>query len=86
MGSRPVPVPIMAELKEYVSGLDPKQEAIFNRPFNQSRWTQIREKLCPFGKPEKKQNVSGSVTGLGVGDISLLEHLAVIPGHPAAGM
>jgi len=41
---------------------------------------------CPFGKPEKKQNVSGSVTGLGVGDISLLEHLAVIPGHPAAGM
>jgi len=42
--------------------------------------------MCPFGKPEKKQNILGSVTGLGVGDISLLEHLAVIPGHPAAGM
>jgi integrase len=29
MGSRPVPVPIMAELKKYVSGLDAKQENIF---------------------------------------------------------
>ena len=45
MGSRPVPVPIMAELSKYVSDLDPKQEAIFNRPFNQYRWTQIRNKL-----------------------------------------
>ena len=45
MGSRPVPVPIMAELKEYVSGLDPQQEGLFNRRFNQYRWTKIREKL-----------------------------------------
>jgi integrase len=45
MGSRPLPVPIMAELKKYISGLDPKQEEIFNRPFSQYRWTQIREKL-----------------------------------------
>jgi len=30
MGSRPVPVPIMAELKKYISGLDAKQEKIFN--------------------------------------------------------
>ena len=45
MGSRPVPIPIMAELKKCVSGLDPQQEALFNRPFNQYRWTQIREKL-----------------------------------------
>jgi len=45
MGSRPVPVPIMAELQKYVSSLDPKQEKIFNRRFNQYRWTQIREKL-----------------------------------------
>ncbi len=29
MGSRHVPVPIMAELKKYVSGLDAKQENIF---------------------------------------------------------
>ena len=45
MGSRPVPIPIMAELKKCVSGLDPQQEALFNRPFNQYRWTQIREEL-----------------------------------------
>ena len=45
MGSRPAPVPIMAELKKYVSDLDPKQEKIFNRRFSQYRWTQIREKL-----------------------------------------
>ncbi|MHC4580430.1 MAG: tyrosine-type recombinase/integrase [Planctomycetota bacterium] len=45
MGSRPLPAPIMAELRKYVSDLDPKQEKIFNRPFSQYRWTQIREKL-----------------------------------------
>jgi hypothetical protein len=35
----------MAELKKYISGLDPKQERIFSRPFSQYRWTQLREKL-----------------------------------------
>jgi integrase len=45
MGSRPLPIPIMAELKKYVSDLNTKQEKIFNRPFSQHRWTQIREKL-----------------------------------------
>ena len=45
MGSRPVPVPIMVELKKYVSGLAPEQENIFNRCFSQYRWTKIREKL-----------------------------------------
>ena len=45
MGSRPLPVPIMTELKKYISGFDPKQEEIFNQPFSQYRWTQIREKL-----------------------------------------
>jgi hypothetical protein len=34
MGSRPVPVPIMAELKKYVSGLDAEQEKIFNDNFS----------------------------------------------------
>ena len=38
MGSRPVPVPVMAELKKYVSGLDAEQEKIFNDRFNQYRW------------------------------------------------
>lgn len=45
MGSHPVPVPIMAELKKYVSGLDPKQEKIFVDCFKQYRWNKIREKL-----------------------------------------
>jgi len=45
MGSRPVPVPIMTELKKYVSGLDPKQEKIFVDCFKQYRWNKIREKL-----------------------------------------
>ncbi len=45
MGSRPVPVPIMAELKKYVSGLDTEQENIFNDNFSRYRWTQIRRKL-----------------------------------------
>jgi integrase len=45
MGSRPVPVPIMAELKKYVSGLDAGQEKIFNDNFSRYRWKQIRRKL-----------------------------------------
>ena len=42
MGSRPVPIPIMAELKKYVSGLDVKQEKIFNNYFSRYTWTKIR--------------------------------------------
>ncbi|MHC4559097.1 MAG: tyrosine-type recombinase/integrase [Planctomycetota bacterium] len=45
MGSRPVLVPIMAGLKKYVSGLDPKQEKLFVEFFKQYRWNKIREKL-----------------------------------------
>ena len=45
MGSRPVPVPIMDELKKYVSGLDAKQEKLFNDNFSQYWWTKIRKKL-----------------------------------------
>jgi integrase len=45
MGSWPVPVPIMAELKKYVSGLDAKQEKIFNDYFSRYTWTKIRRKL-----------------------------------------
>ena len=35
----------MAELKKYVSGLDPEQEKIFNHRFNQRRWNKIRQKF-----------------------------------------
>ena len=45
MGSRPVPVPIMAELKKYVSKMDTKQEKIFNNNFSRYTWTKIRRKL-----------------------------------------
>jgi integrase len=45
MGSRPVPVPIMNELKKYVSGLEPKQDKLFVDYFRQYRWNQIRKKL-----------------------------------------
>jgi len=51
MGSRHVPVPVMAELKKYVSGLGPEQERIFNRRFNQDRWEKISYKV---GLPDLK--------------------------------
>jgi len=45
MGSRPVPVPIMAELKKYISGLPPGQDKIFKRCFNKGRWDKVRRKV-----------------------------------------
>jgi len=45
MGSRPAPVPIMAELKKYISGLGAEQEKIFNDNFSRYRWVKIRQKL-----------------------------------------
>jgi integrase len=79
MGSRPVPVPIIAELKKYVSGLDPEQEKIFSDRFNQYRWDQIRRKLGlgdfkfhdlrkTFGSVLAQNGVSTAVTQ------KLLEH------------
>ena len=79
MGSWPVPVPIMAELKKYVSGLNHKQERIFNLRFNQRRWDKLREKLGlgdfkfhdlrkTFGSVLAQNGVSTAVTQ------KLLEH------------
>ena len=79
MGSRPAPVPIMAELKKYVSDLDPEQEKIFNRRFNQHRWDQIRQRLGlgdftfhdlrkTFGSVLAQNGISTAVTQ------TLLEH------------
>ncbi|MCP4259683.1 MAG: site-specific integrase, partial [Planctomycetes bacterium] len=45
VGSRPVPIPIMAELKKYVSGLDAEQETIFHDNFSRYTWKKIRKKL-----------------------------------------
>jgi len=45
MASRPVPVPIMIELKKYISGLPPEQDKIFRRCFNKSRWDKVRPKV-----------------------------------------
>jgi integrase/recombinase XerD len=45
MGSRPVPVPIMAELKKYVSRLDAGQENIYHNNFSRYTWKKIRKKL-----------------------------------------
>jgi integrase len=45
MGSRPVPIPIMVELKKYVSYLDSKQEKLFKDYFSLYTWTKIRKKL-----------------------------------------
>ena len=45
MGSRSVPIPIMVELKKYVSELHPEQNKLFVDCFKQYRWNQIRKKL-----------------------------------------
>jgi len=45
MGSWPVPVVIMAELKKYISGLSPEQEKIFSDRFSQNRWEKIHKKV-----------------------------------------
>ena len=45
MWSRPVPVPIMAELRKYVSSLPLEQDKIFKRCFNKSRWDKVRQKV-----------------------------------------
>ena len=46
MGSRPVPIRVMEELKEYVSGLDPKQERLFTDSFSQCRWDTLRKLIA----------------------------------------
>ena len=79
MGSRPVPVPIMAELKKYVSALDAEQEKTFNDNFSRYRWVKIRQKLGlddfkfhdlrkTFGSVLAQNGVSTAVTQ------KLLEH------------
>ena len=79
MGSRPVPIPIMVELKKYVSELDPKKEKLFVDCFKQYRWNQTRKKLSlgdfkfhdlrkTFGSILAQNGISTAVTQ------KLLEH------------
>ncbi len=79
MGSRPGQVPMMAELKKYVSGLDAGQEKVFNDNFSRYRWKKIRHKLGlddfkfhdlrkTFGSVLAQNGVSTAVTQ------KLLEH------------
>jgi len=79
MGSRPVPVQIVEELKKYVSELNPEQERIFIDRFNQYRWDKMRKKLGlgdfkfhdlrkTFGSILAQNDVSTAVTQ------KLLEH------------
>ena len=79
MGSRPVPVPVVTELKKYVSGLVPEQEKIFIDRFNHSRWEKIRNKVGladlkfhdlrkTFGSMLAQRGISTAVTQ------KLLEH------------
>ena len=79
MGSRPVPLRIIEELKKYISGLNPEQERIFIDRFNQYRWDKIRKKLGlvdfkfhdlrkTFGSVLAQNGVSTAVTQ------KLLEH------------
>jgi len=42
MGSRPVPAPLMTELRKYVDGLNSERERLFYDNFSHKRW----EKIC----------------------------------------
>jgi len=49
MGSRPVPILVMQELKKYLSELDPEQEQLFSNNFSQCRWDTLRNII---GEPD----------------------------------
>ncbi len=41
MGSRPVPTPVITELRKYVDGFDSERERLFNDDFSHKRWKEI---------------------------------------------
>ncbi len=43
MGSRPVSTEVMIELSKYISGLDPRDEKLFNDNFSHKKWRKICE-------------------------------------------
>jgi len=79
MGARPVPVPIMAELMKYVSCLPPKQDELFKRCFNKSRWDKVRQKigLPHFKFHDLRKSFASVLAQKGVSTVvlqKLLEH------------
>ncbi len=57
MGSRPVSVPIMAELSKYISGIKVGQEKLFNDNFNYKRWRKICKAVGTFLATFNKQSI-----------------------------
>jgi len=79
MGSRPVPIPIMTELKKYVSNLPPEQDEIFKRCFNKSRWDKVRQKvgLADFKFHDLRKTFGSVLAQKGISTVviqKLLEH------------
>jgi len=79
MGSRPMPVPILGELRKYVSGLNPEQKKLFRDRFNQYRWYKIRDKvgLCDFKYHDLRKTFGSILAQNGVSTAvtqRLLEH------------
>ena len=69
----------MAELMKYVSSLPPKQDKLFKRCFNKSRWDKVRQKVgVPDFKFHDLRKTFGSVLAQnGVSTVviqRLLEH------------
>jgi integrase len=74
-----VTILIIVELKKYVSELNPEQEKVFIDPFNQYRWTQIREKLglSDFKFHDLRETFGSVLAQNGVSNVMmerLLEH------------
>ena len=79
LGSRPVPISIMAELKKYISKLPPKQDKIFKRCFNKSRWDKVRRKvsLADFKFHDLRKTFGSVLAQNGISTVviqKLLEH------------
>jgi integrase len=79
MGSRPVPAPLMTELRKFVNGLNSEQASLFNDNFSHKRWRKICEDAVlpglrfhdlrkTFGSMLAQRGVSTAVTQ------RLLEH------------
>ena len=79
MGSRPIPIPIMVELKKYITGLPLGQDRIFKHGFNKSRWNKVRQKvgLADFEFHDLRKTFGSVLAQNGISTVviqKLLEH------------